>query len=95
MELTIIETSAYLELKRQLSMLSVEMDDFQKKIAPSSPDKWMDAQDVCIALGISKRSLQTYRDHGLIPYSTIGGKFFYREVDIQLILKEGLVTKRK
>lgn len=39
MELTIIETSAYLELKRQLSTLSVKMDDFQKKIAPLSPDK--------------------------------------------------------
>lgn len=55
----------------------------------------MDAQDVCIALGISKRSLQTYRDHGLIHYSTIGGKFFYREIDIQQVLEEGLVTKRK
>ncbi|NBI98142.1 helix-turn-helix domain-containing protein, partial [Parabacteroides goldsteinii] len=45
----------------------------------------MDAQDVCLALGISKRCLQNYRDNGLIPYSSIGGKFFYREVDIQEI----------
>ena len=33
MELTIIETSAYQDLKKQLSMLSVQMMDFQKKIA--------------------------------------------------------------
>ena len=39
MELTLIETNAYLELKRQLSTLSVQMADFQKKIAPSSPEK--------------------------------------------------------
>ena len=31
MEITIIETSAYLELKRQLSMLSVQLGDFQRK----------------------------------------------------------------
>lgn len=38
-ELTLIETNAYLELKRKLSTLSVQMADFQKKIAPPSPEK--------------------------------------------------------
>ena len=50
---------------------------------------------MCLALNISKRALQTYRDNGLIPYSNIGGKFFYKEVDIQQILEEGLIKKRK
>ena len=95
MELTIIETSAYQDLKKQLSMLSVQMMDFQKKIAPVTPDQGLDAQAVCLALNISKRALQTYRDNGLIPYSNIGGKFFYKEVDIQQILEEGLIKKRK
>lgn len=39
MELTIIETSAYLELRKQLSVLAVQMDDFRKKVAPPAPDK--------------------------------------------------------
>ena len=39
MELTIIETSAYLELKRQLSTLSVQMEDLVRKMAPTAPDK--------------------------------------------------------
>lgn len=39
MELTIMETSAYQELKRQLSTLAVQMEDFQKKIAPAIQDK--------------------------------------------------------
>ena len=39
MELTIIETSAYQYFNHQLSMLSVQMMDFQKKIAPVTPDK--------------------------------------------------------
>lgn len=95
MELTIIETSAYQELKRQLSTLSIQMADFQKKITPATPEKWLDAQDVCLALNISKRALQTYRDKGLIPHSNIGGKFFYKEVDIQQILEEGLIKNKK
>ena len=39
MELTLIETSTYLELKRRLSTLSVQMADFQKKITPLSSEK--------------------------------------------------------
>ena len=33
MELTIIETSAYQELRKLVSTLAVQMSDFQKKIA--------------------------------------------------------------
>lgn len=39
MELTIIETGAYQELRRLVSTLVVQMGDFQKKIAPPVPDK--------------------------------------------------------
>lgn len=39
MELTIIETSAYQELRRLVSTLAVQMDDFRKRIAPPAPDK--------------------------------------------------------
>lgn len=44
MELTIIETSAYLELKRQLSTLSVQVEDLVRKMAPPVPDKWVDTR---------------------------------------------------
>ena len=39
MELTIIETSAYQELRRLVSTLAVQMGDFQKKIAPRRDDR--------------------------------------------------------
>ena len=39
MELTIIETSAYQELRKLVSTLAVQMGDFQKKIAPPAPHK--------------------------------------------------------
>ncbi len=35
MELTIIETSAYQELRKLVSTLAVQMSDLQKKIAPA------------------------------------------------------------
>ena len=63
MELTIIETSAYQDLKKQLSMLSVQMMDFQKKIAPVTPGQVTGCAG-CVLLSIfPKGQLQTYRDN--------------------------------
>lgn len=39
MELTIIETSAYLEMRKQFSLLAVQLEDFRKKVASPAPDK--------------------------------------------------------
>lgn len=46
----------------------------------------MDAQEVCLALNISKRTLQSYREYGIIPCSFIGGKYMYKESDLAKIL---------
>ena len=39
MELTIIETSAYLEMRKQFSLLALQLEDFCNKVAPLAPDK--------------------------------------------------------
>nr|WP_165027050.1 helix-turn-helix domain-containing protein [Dysgonomonas sp. ZJ279] len=53
----------------------------------------MDSADVCHVLGISKRTLQTWRNKGKIPYSMLGGKVYFKESDINELLQEG--TKRR
>ncbi|WP_032856252.1 helix-turn-helix domain-containing protein, partial [Bacteroides ovatus] len=37
-------------------------------------------------LQLSRRTLQDYRNNGVIPYIQLGGKILYRESDIQKIL---------
>lgn len=49
--------------------------------------KWLDNQDVCDVLGISKRTLQTYRDKGLLPFSQIRHKIFYKPEDVEKLLQ--------
>lgn len=44
--------------------------------------------------GHIEKMLQNYRDNGIIPYSNVGGKFFYREVDIQEILESGSIRRK-
>lgn len=47
----------------------------------------MDGADVCEKLGISKRTLQTYRDRGLLPYSQINHKIYYRTEDVEAFVE--------
>lgn len=48
--------------------------------------KWLDNGEVCRLLNISKRTLQTYRDNGILPYSQINHKMFYKSSDIEVLL---------
>ena len=40
-----------------------------------------------------KRTLQSYRERGIIPFSSGGGKYFYKEADVAAYLESK--TKRK
>ena len=44
--------------------------------------KWLDNQEVCDILGISKRTLQEYRAKGLLPFGRIKNKLFYKPEDV-------------
>ena len=49
--------------------------------------KWLTSDEVCRLLGISKRTLQNYRDNKLIPFSQIGRKIYYKAEDINNYLE--------
>lgn len=68
------------EIEEQSAGLSRKHQDIGLK-------RWLDNEDVCNILGISKRTLQTYRDKGLLPFSRIRNKLFYRPDDIEFLLQ--------
>ena len=48
---------------------------------------WLDNQEVCQILSISPRTLQTYRDKGIISFSCIRQKIYYRSEDVEKVLR--------
>lgn len=50
-------------------------------------ESWIDGQDVMLVLKISKRTLQSLRDNGTLPFSRIKGKFYYRVSDLDALLE--------
>ena len=53
-----------------------------------SLQKWLNNQDVCQMLNISKRTLQDYRTEGKVSYHQLGGKILYAESDIEKLLND-------
>ena len=48
---------------------------------------WLDNQEVCDVLRINKKTLQAYRAKGLLPFSRIKNKLFYKPEDIRRLLE--------
>ncbi|KAA6348346.1 hypothetical protein EZS27_004236 [termite gut metagenome] len=51
-------------------------------------EKFLTNRDVCQMLHISSRTLQDWRNNGIVPYIQIKGKIIYRESEILKWLNE-------
>jgi len=70
-------------------ILSMLKKIFEKKDILNS-EELLDNSDMCALLGITKRTLQRYRQKDLVPYYMIGGKPYYKAGEVKESLKRVL-----
>lgn len=66
------------------------LEEIEKKASEKEPDPenvWLDNQEFCQLLKISKRTAQTYRDRGVVSFSQVESKVYYRLSDIHQMLE--------
>ena len=90
-----IESAAYLELQSLVIRLCGHIAHLASSTVSPKPDKWLTQEEVCKALRITKRALQYYRQTGVIPYTVLGNKIFFKEEDIHRILINNLIPVRR
>ena len=49
---------------------------------------YLSGEEVCSQLRLSTRTLQEYRNAGILPFYKIGGKILYKQSDIQAMLEK-------
>jgi hypothetical protein len=86
MKVITIEDVAFQEIVNKLEAISSKLNK-NKGTTPLN-EIWMDNQDVCELLHISKRTLQHYRDTAKLPFSQIGAKIYYKASDIDTFLNK-------
>ena len=82
MEAIILSSQQYTDLVSRLDELSEQLKQKHKK----PQDLFLDNQEFLQLMHISKRTAQTWRDSGVIAYSQIGSKIYYRMSDVQKLL---------
>ncbi len=55
-------------------------------------EHFLTGKEVCERLYISPRTLQDYRDKGIIPYTQFAGKILYKVSDLERLLEENYKT---
>ena len=80
--------------KKNISYVCESFTEFAKRIESlcsshtQKVENWLDSQEVCLLLGLSKRTLQYYRSSGRLAYSQIGSKIYYKSSDIERIIAD-------
>ncbi|MEI6750267.1 MAG: helix-turn-helix domain-containing protein [Bacteroidota bacterium] len=85
MEAIIIPSEKFDELLNKVDTLSKKLDNRTAENPLSQ--RWLDIPETCALLKVSKRTLQSYRDNGILSFSQIGGKIYFRAFDIEEHLK--------
>lgn len=94
MEIVNIEARTFERMMERFEEFTRRVESLCDSKMDKRLDKWLDNQDVCIILDISKRTLQTYRDNGTLPFTRIENKIYYRPADVELVIK-GLTERQK
>ncbi len=81
MEVITIQSEAFQRIIDKLDGISRKLDS--QKPQQALKDTWLDIQEACFILKVSKRTLQYYRKDGVLPYSKIDGKIYFKAADIQ------------
>ena len=90
MEVVAIQKSALDGMKNEVKELLEMTETVTRKYTPIfKEEKWLDNQEVCLMMSITKRTLQTYKDKGLLPYSKLNRKNYFKLTDVQALLEAG------
>ena len=88
MELITFESDTFRQVMEKLDRIEQQF----KNPAPNPETTYLDTEDLCRMLNISKRTAQNYRDRGIIEYTQIGAKIHYRLCDVHKMMEKHRVS---
>jgi carbamoylphosphate synthase small subunit len=86
MEIINIEARTFEAMMAKFEAFVERIDTLCNTNGEKTLQKWLDNQDVCNILGISKRTLQTYRDNGTLAHTRVAHKMYYLPKDVEHLI---------
>ena len=86
MDVIVIESKAFQQIINQIAEIK-DILTFGYSSALISQN-YFSTEDLCRMLKISSRTMQRYRDKGLISFTQIGGKIFIKASDLDTFMEK-------
>lgn len=75
--------------KDQFDFINAHLEQIKSYLSNKQKDPkdvFLDNQEFLQLMNISKRTAQSWRDYGVISFSQVGSKIYYRMSDVQALL---------
>lgn len=82
-----IENTEFQQIMEKLEQIEAMLIKLKNERGSLQTEDMMDNGDMCALLGITKRTLQRYRQKGVVPYYMMKGKPYYMPSEVQECLK--------
>lgn len=86
------------EVLQALAVITKELNALARnegrKQSEKLKEEWIGSLQVMSLLNIKKGTLQNLRDKGILPFSTVSGKFYYKASDIRNLLESNYTHRR-
>lgn len=86
MQVITIQSDAFQEIMNKIDEIKNKVNE-EKSKQPLT-DVWLDNAQVCELLKVSSRTMQTYRDEGIVSFSQVGSKIYYKASDVEAHLNK-------
>lgn len=86
MEIVIIEKETFEALLSGVGTLTEKVNALYRKCGDRKMSNWLDGEDVCRLLHISKRTLQALRDDRMIGFTQVNRKYYYKPGEVERLL---------
>lgn len=93
MEIVNIERNTFDEMMNRFEQFVRKVNRLCDQSEDKEMKEWLDSQEVCVILDISKRKLQYLRNCRKIPFSMINGKVYYKPEDVKKYIDNTLNEK--
>ncbi len=95
MEYLAIEKEAYEKLIEGVVSLKRRVNELCPGDKGALGEGWIENAELSRRLNISIRTLQTYRERGILGFSIIGRKIYYKTSDIERLIASNRISYKK
>ncbi|MDY0196553.1 MAG: helix-turn-helix domain-containing protein [Tenuifilaceae bacterium] len=73
-----------------LSAILGKVDAIQDKLGNGmKEDKWLSSGEAAAEMNLSVRTIMNYKASGIVPFSKVGGRLYFRRSDLIKVLENG------